>query len=148
MAVPMCQARGQGLRGMAFRTNFKQDMTTIKTSKRRRKEKKTANIVSVRDQVEALDGEQCRIGRLLARFGFSRTPTRLELAHVEGRKMGGNPDLSRDTVENTLLTAWDLHNGGRHSMHGGLVKVEPMTEKGTRGPIAVTFYEQLPSEIR
>ena len=61
--------------------------------------------------------------------------------------MGGNPDLSRDAIENTLLASWDLHNGGRHSMHGGLIKVEPLTDKGTRGPIAVTFYEKLPSEI-
>ena len=129
---------------MSHTTNFKHDMVTRKTLKRRRKAVKTQNIGDVREQVEALDGEVCRIAKLLARFGFMRVPTRLELAHVDARGMGGNPDLSRDTVENTLLVSWDLHNGGRYSIHGECIAIQLLTERGTRGPVAVTFYEQSP----
>lgn len=118
----------------------------MRTSKRKRRAVKNANIAAVRECVEARDGELCRISRLLERFGFSRPYVRLELAHVAARGMGGNPDLSRDTPENTFMASWDLHNSGKYSMHGGYLKVEAMTEHGTNGPVKVTFYEQLPTE--
>lgn len=123
---------------------------TINAHKRERKAEKNANIHAVREEVEQRDGEQCRIGRLLAKFGFTRFTvySRLELAHVKARGAGGNPDLSRDTPENTLLVAACLHQGGKYTMHGAYLQVEPLTDRGTNGPIKITFYEQLPTEAR
>lgn len=130
-------------------TNFKHDMTTINTSKRRKRRIKNANIADVRTQVEARDGERCRIETLLNRFGFVRGRyERLELAHVAGRGMGGNPDLSRDTPENTLLVTASLHQGGKYSIHGEMVTVEALTDRGANGPVKVTFYEQSPKAAK
>ena len=119
------------------------------TVKRKRKAVKVANIVDVYAEVEQRDGECCRVTRLLNKFGFSARYQfgRLELAHVEGRKMGGNPDLTRDTTENTLLLFASLHQGPR-SHHSGHLKIRALTDKGTDGPVCVEFYEQLPTEIR
>lgn len=126
-------------------TNFKHELPTRKTLKRQRTEKKHANIAAVREQVEARDGERCRIEALLARFKFFRPMNeRLELAHVAGRGMGGNQDLSRDTTENTMLASASLHQGGKHSMHGEMIAVEALTERGANGPIKVSFYEVSP----
>ena len=130
-------------------TNFKHQQPTRKTLKRRRKVIKNANIADVRTQVEKRDGESCRITKLLQRFGFSHRVIwgRLELAHVAARGMGGNPDLSRDTTANTLLVIAGLHQGGKYTMHGEYVQVEALTDAGADGPVKVTFYEKLPSEL-
>lgn len=122
---------------------------TRKTLKRRRKTAKNANIADVRTAVERRDSETCRITRLLKKFGFTHQVIwgRLELAHIAARGMGGNPDLSRDTPENTVLVIAGLHQGGKYTMHGEYVQVEALTDAGANGPIKVTFYEKLPSEI-
>lgn len=130
-------------------TNFKKDLVTRKTLKRRRHTLKVENIADVREQVEDRDGEYCRITRLLHRFGFDfAMPERLELAHVAARGMGGNPDLSRDITSNTMLVRHSLHQGRKHTMHGELIKVEALTDRGTDGPVAVTFYEESPKTAK
>jgi hypothetical protein len=134
---------------MSHQTNFKTDLVTRKTLKRRRHAVKVANIADVRERVEQRDGESCRITRLLRRFGFDfPIPERLELAHVAARGMGGNPNLSRDITANTLLVRHSLHQGRKHTMHGELIKVEALTDRGTDGPIAVTFYEESPKAAK
>lgn len=121
-----------------------------RTAKAQRRKIKAANIMAVRDLVEVRDGEQCRVGAVLRRFGYQSSAYgiegRLELAHVRARGLGGNPDLSRDTTENTLLMAARLHRG-QWSHHSGHLKIEALTDSGTNGPIAITFYEKLPSEL-
>jgi len=121
--------------------------STVKTHQR---EAKNANIAAVRDEVEQRDGERCRVIALLEKFGFrfafGVAYGRIDLAHVDGRGMGGNPDLSRDTAENTLLTFSGLHTGPR-SFHSGHLKVRPLTDNGANGPCCFEFYEKLPSEL-
>ena len=119
------------------------------TLKRRKRTAKNTNIADVRAKVEQRDGERCRLETLLGHFGFVRGSwERLELAHIAARGMGGNPDLSRDTTENTVLVRASLHQGGKYSMHGEMVTVEALTERGANGPIAVTFYEQSPKAVK
>jgi hypothetical protein len=118
------------------------------TAKRKKTAAKNANISAVRDRVEELDGEQCRIEHLLNRFGFVRVSCeRLELAHLKGRQMGGNPTLDRDTPENTMLVSASLHQGPR-SMHSGHLRIRPLTTLGTRGPCGFEFFEKFPREIK
>jgi hypothetical protein len=120
------------------------------TVKRKKHAVKVANIGAVRDEVEQRDGERCRIIALLEKFGFrfafGVAYGRIDLAHVAGRGMGGNPDLSRDTAENTLLAFSGLHTGPR-SFHSGHLKIRALTDKGANGPCCFEFYEKLPSEL-
>src|SRR5687767_3279941 len=97
---------------MSHPTTFAEQAAKLKkpvkrsTLKARKRTVKNENIRNVREEVEARDGERDRIETILARFGFVRTRfERLELAHVAARGMGGNPDLSRDTPENTILVS-------------------------------------------
>lgn len=119
------------------------------TRKARMVKAKNLNIADVRSDVEERDGERCRISALLAKFGFyvsGLCEGRLELAHVAGRGMGGNPDLSRDTTANTLLVRVGLHQGVR-GMHSGHLKVRALTGAGADGPCCFEFYEVLPTEL-
>ena len=119
------------------------------TLKSRKTKVKSTNIAAVREQVEQRDGETCRITATLRRFGFLHQTIwgRLELAHMDARGMGGNPDLSRDTPENTILIIAGLHQGSR-SHHSGHLKIGPLTDQGANGPCCFEFYEQLPTEVR
>jgi hypothetical protein len=67
----------------------------------------------------------------------------LEGAHVfQHRGMGGNPAGDRTTPELILpLCAW-MHRRGPESIDGKQLKVEALTDQGTRGPCV--FYRQAP----
>lgn len=119
-----------------------------KTVKRKKKAAKRENISAVYFAVKLRDWTGCRIRRALSDFGFTYLPfDKPELAHLRARGMGGNPDLSRDTTQNTILAVQSLHTGKR-SLHSGHLKIRALTEKGADGPCCFEFYEQLPSEIR
>lgn len=116
------------------------------TAKRHKHEQKAENIRLVRGVVAERD-DWCRITKALRAFGFTlNRGYKRELAHLDGRGMGGNRDLSRDTTGNTIFAIDVLHQGPR-SMHSGHIKVAAMTNKGADGPVAITFYEKLPTEI-
>lgn len=119
------------------------------TLKRRKKREKNENIAIVREAVMARDRFECRLTVLLRRMLCFDVAYRrpLELAHIDARGMGGNPDLSRDTTENTI-SVFDRVHQGAFSMHSGHVKVRPLTDKGANGPLCFEFYEKLPTELR
>lgn len=141
-----------------MKSEFQQQADRLKkpvkrsTSKRKRHAAKVANIKTVRDEVMERDGEMCRVVRLLIQFGvlpgsyIVSVPPLLELAHIDARGMGGNPDLSRDTAENTIMAAHQFHRGTR-SLHSGHLKVRALTNRGMNGPVCFEFYEKLPSEL-
>lgn len=117
------------------------------TLKRRKKREKNLNIAIVRESVMAREDYGCRVSAMLSAFGFVLVHERpLELAHLDARGMGGNPDLSRDTTANTVSVVDRIHQGAR-SMHSGHIKIEAMTDQGANGPLAITFYEKLPTEL-
>lgn len=120
------------------------------TAKRKKHAVKHANIADVRAIVSDRDVDRCRVGSLLGQFGFNPSPfsnQRCELAHIDARGMGGNPDLSRDTPENTLLLRVGVHQG-RRSHHSGHLRIRPLTTLGANGPCCFEFYEKLPKEIK
>lgn len=116
------------------------------TLKARRRLRKRTNIGTVYERVFDREDERCRIGRLMERFGFDALWDRLELAHIDARGMGGNPSLSRDTTQNTIIATRLLHQGP-YSLHSGYLKVRPLTEKGADGPCCFEFYEALPTQL-
>lgn len=123
----------------------------VRTSKRKKRAAKNVNIRDVRCEVADREMFECRFYLLLERFGMTMQYTHMtdglcELAHLDDRGMGGNPDLSRDTTENTILLARLFHQGP-FSKHSGHLKVRALTDKGADGPLCFEIYEQLPTEI-
>jgi 5-methylcytosine-specific restriction endonuclease McrA len=93
----------------------------------------------VREQVFIRDEHRCRIPwcKCLASTG------RLEWAHLKARGMGGNPDGSRDTTENTIAACSQCHRGTR-SLHSGHLKWAFLTDKGANGAMSFTWCEKRP----
>ena len=85
------------------------------TLKARKQKAKTANIRRVRNIVFDRDYERCRVPQCITHqssesaYGFLRY---VELAHIDGRGMGGNQDLSRDTTANTICCCAGHHRSG------------------------------------
>ncbi len=96
--------------------------------------------MTVREQVFDRDG-RCRICKTL---GFEKDlDNRHEHAHLKARGMGGNPDDSRNTIQNTIRSCWG-HHQGRRSLHSGHVKWRHLTADGAEGPMAFEVCERLP----
>lgn len=88
---------------------------------------------AIKRQVKALDGNRCRWPGCEVPQGWLWGG--LEVAHYRAAGMGGDPKLRRCTLENQLaLCHW--HHRGPRGLHSGLSKIEPLTEAGTRGPVA------------
>lgn len=116
-----------------------------RTVKAKRDKAKAANIGQVRDRVMERDRFDCRVPDCCCAQDEGIQGV-AELAHIRGRGMGGNKDLSRDTTANTIACCQYHHTGSR-SLHSGHVKIRPLTEKGADGPLCFEFYEKLPSEL-
>ncbi len=80
--------------------------------------------------VRARDGKRCR-------WPNCRPQSRLEVAHLEGKRMGG--DHSLRSYRRNLIHLCYLHHQGPTSLHSQDLRIEPLTDKGTDGPCA--FYE-------
>jgi hypothetical protein len=118
------------------------------TVRRKRRQQKADHIGAVFQQVWQRDGGFCRFARALglsAYNPFLSFTARAELAHDDDRGMGGNPNFSRDTTENTLLLSGGMHRGPR-SKHSGHLKIRPLTDRGLDGPVVFEVYEELPSQ--
>jgi hypothetical protein len=139
-------AEGEGWRGMsAIPKPIKR-----RTVKAKRDKAKAANIGLVREAVFERDGEMCRIPHCMTHKAKLHAPFFgvLELAHIDARGMGGNPDLTRDTTANTICCCAGHHQRfGKESLHSGYIKVRALTDKGADGPLCFEFYERLPTEL-
>lgn len=93
------------------------------------------------DRVFARDADCCRMPwcRRFSPPGYDN-----ELAHLEAKGMGGNPDDSRNTTANTICCCKDCHRGPR-SLHSGHLKWRFLTDQGADGPMAFTWCEKLPT---
>ena len=57
-----------------------------------------------------------------------------EVAHIDGKGMGGNKDGSRNVVENLITVCAPTHQGPG-SMHAGMKRIWPLNAVlGSRGP--------------
>lgn len=57
-----------------------------------------------------------------------------EVAHLDGKGMGGNKDGSRNVVENLIVVCGPVHQGPG-SIHDGKKRIDPiLPELGARGP--------------
>lgn len=66
---------------------------------------------------------------------------RLEVAHLDDKGMGGDHG-ARTARERMVLLCW-LHHQGPTSLHSGALEIEPLTKRGTDGPVA--FYRRAES---
>lgn len=78
-------------------------------------------------KVRARDG-RCRWPHLLGPCRSSR----LEVAHLRAKGMGGDHGL-RSTADQMILLCATMHQGPR-SLHSGDARVVPVTTQGTNGP--------------
>lgn len=60
------------------------------------------------------------------------TKTRLEVAHLRAKGMGGDHG-ARSERSHMILLCFLRHQGPR-SLHSGDLRIEPLTERGTDGP--------------
>lgn len=60
------------------------------------------------------------------------TPTRLEVAHLDAKGIGGDHG-QRTSADRMILLCFPAHQGPR-SLHSGDKRIEPLTELGTDGP--------------
>ncbi len=58
---------------------------------------------------------------------------RLEVAHLENKAMGGDPQQIRTQAAKMILLCHTVHQGPL-SLHSGDRKIEPLTTAGTSGP--------------
>ena len=71
--------------------------------------------------------------------GCGKLKLPMDVAHAgdEGhRKMGGNPSLSATTPENLILLCRPRHRAHKFAIDKKTLRVEPLTERGLRGPVA------------
>lgn len=59
---------------------------------------------------------------------------RLEVAHVVSKAAGGDHGI-RSTVEQMILICY-LHHQGPESLHSKDLQIEPLTARGTDGPVS------------
>lgn len=96
-----------------------------------RQRKKLAQIRTkreMREHVLALDGERCR-------WPDCECHGELEVAHFVAEGAGGDPMLNRYVPENLITLCKVRHRTGARSLHSGFARMEPLTEKGMRGPV-------------
>ena len=62
-----------------------------------------------------------------------RYKTRLEVAHLEAKGMGGDKSSLRSVASKMILCCFLVHQGPR-SLHSGDRRITPLTEHGTNGP--------------
>jgi len=65
---------------------------------------------------------------------------RLEVAHLADKGMGGDHG-ERSTADQMILLCF-LRHQGPVSLHSGMVKIEPVTERGTNGPCMFSIMDE------
>lgn len=71
------------------------------------------------------------------RFPFcicKQTGQPLEVGHRRHKGMGGNPTGDRSTPEGLILLCRTRHQGPKLSLHAGTLRIDPLTDRGWRGP--------------
>lgn len=61
---------------------------------------------------------------------------RLEVAHIDHKGMGGNPEGDRSTADRMVYLCVHRHQDGRVSFHKGTLQAKPLTPDGFDGPVA------------
>jgi hypothetical protein len=99
-------------------------------------------LIERKDRRRQLDAfEDAEKQKVRARDKYCRWPdcadcrrykTRLEVAHLSGKKMGGDHGL-RSTADNLIVLCFLVHQGPR-SLHSGDRRITPLTTRGTDGP--------------
>lgn len=68
------------------------------------------------------DGDRCR-------WPSCGSTVRIESAHLRSKSVGGPSDRAN------LLRLCEAHHRGARSLHSGDLRIEPLTERGTDGPL-------------
>jgi hypothetical protein len=108
-----------------------------RTARKKRENKQQ----SEREQLEAQAKVHVRIRDKTCRFprcGCQRRAfrLRLEVAHIEHKGAGGNPDGTRSTEGGMVLLCSHRHQHGAVSLHKGTLKVHFLSRRMFNGPVA------------
>lgn len=88
---------------------------------------------------EDAEKRKVRLRDKTCRWPHCKPETRLEVAHVVSKGMGGDKGGNRSAAHQLILLCFLCHQGPI-SLHSGDRKVEPLTEAGTDG--ACIFWQQ------
>lgn len=103
-------------------------------ARRTRKEKLDAHEDREKTAVRKRDRYQCRWPKCI----YRNQAVPLEVAHLEHKGPGGNPDGTR-SVRSKMILLCQNHHQGRTSLHSKDLRIVPLTEQGTDGPCKFEF---------
>lgn len=101
---------------------------TATKARRKRSRRRQTSEATIMAAAKVRDGLRCRVPGLTFIDGHDRGP--LHACHQHHRGAGGNPDLSRTTLQG-LITLCPAHHRAYDS---GRLKIEPLSPDGMSGP--------------
>lgn len=121
--------------------HFKHDQPNRKVVERQDKLKLVAAERKAKEKVRDRD-KRCRFPLC----GCKKFRRHTEVSHSEHKGMGGNPAGDRSTSALMVLLCPFRHKENRYSIDRGLLKWEPLTDKGADGPIQWLMAQNDPRE--
>lgn len=112
-------------------TMFKGTKTEARAAVDKRKTDKADYEDRNKTKVRKDDNYTCRFPRC----GCVRKRTHPDVAHDEHKAMGGDPLKQRSETGNLVCLCPPRHRESRVSLHAGTIRMEFLTELGTRGAI-------------
>lgn len=109
---------------------FKNEKRRTEKMRRASKKRLLDDLVLRNMRMVRLEDMYCRIPECACRR-FVDT----EVAHVEHRGAGGNPDASRSDPSKMVLVCRPRHKGSKISIDAGTLRPVPLTADGTRGAL-------------
>ena len=113
------------------RTMFKETKAESDAARRKRKRAVIDYEDRNKSAVRKDDNWTCRFPRCRC----TRQRIAVEVAHVEHKQMGGDPAMIRSEVGNLICLCPARHRESRVSLHAGTVRLEFLTDLGTRGAV-------------
>lgn len=116
---------------MTFTSNWKPSRTARKKAQRETRLKIKKHETDEKAAVRRRD-KVCRFPLC----GCRKLGLKNEVAHLRHKGMGGNATGDRSMAEGMIYLCEHRHQHGAISLHKGTLRVVPLTDAGTRGPVA------------
>lgn len=112
-------------------SHFKATKTEVRAKKAEKKEAVVDYEAKNKTKVRKDDDYACRFPRCIC----VKKRTHPDVAHDVHKAMGGDPSKIRSDVANLICLCPARHRESRLSLHAGTVRMEYLTELGTRGAV-------------